>query len=241
MEKIENITKEALIKSMVAFIKDWSMRIGERTNLNLPIEHSNWMCGMGPHQKWSHTEITLDNKSYIFKDKEITEEEFIYLLNKALEKSGVNGKVFYDVYGDGYWGEKQYIFRRLEIFAKPCKEFNELNKLFKKCGSKTLGDLDVFSVEICGKRSSYSDYGKYHYLCHNPKMCLSIIDYIKTNKGRNGVVRVEVRDYLDHGDDCDYRIAQYQESEWYGKRGNNLILTIKAGKQKKEYQYKFVI
>jgi hypothetical protein len=241
MEKIENITKEGLITSMVAFIKDWSMRIGERTNLNLPIEYSNWMCGMGLHKKWSHTEITLDDKSYIFKDKEITEEDFIHLLNKALEKSGVNGKVFYDVCGDGYWCEKQYIFRRLEIFAKPCKEFNELNKLFKKYASKTLGDLDVFSVEICGKRSSYSDCGEYHYLCHNAKKCLSIIEYIKANKGRNGVVSFSVNDYLDHGDETDYKIAQYQESEWYGKRGNNLTIVIKCGRNKKDYSNDFVI
>jgi uncharacterized protein CbrC (UPF0167 family) len=239
MARIENITKDKLVEAIAKFIKELSKKMGDKTNMEVDIDHSNWMCGMGANKKWSYTEIRFGGNSYIFKDKEITEEQFVYLLNKALDKSGIKGKVFYDTYGDGYWCDKQTIFRRLEIFNKPCKEFKELNKTIKKCGAKEIGEFDVFSVGICGKRSSHGDYGKYYYLCYQPNMCLSIIDYIKSNKGRNGIVKVEVRDYLDHGDDCDYRIAQYQESEWYGKRGNNLILSIKKGKNKKDYQYKF--
>lgn len=241
MERIENITREQVIKLIAKFIKEQAKSMGDKTNMELDIEHHNWVCGMGCNKKWSSSEITFGGKSYIFKDKEITEEDFIGMLHKALQESGVKGKVFFDTYGDGYWNKKQNIFRRLEIFAKPCKEFNQLNKYLSKCGVKEIDDYDVFSVRVCGKRSSYSDSGRYYYLCHNPKMCLSIIDYIKSNKGRNGIISIKVEQYLDHGYEEEYRIAQYQESEWYGKRGNNLTITINGGKNKKDYKETFEV
>jgi hypothetical protein len=124
MTRIENISKEQVTKLIAKFIKEQSKKIGDRTNMELV----NWVCGVGRDKKWSHTEIRFDGNSYIFKDKKITEEQFVCLLNKALEESGVKGKVFYDVYDDGYCAERQTIFGRLEIFGKPCKEFKELNK-----------------------------------------------------------------------------------------------------------------
>jgi len=181
------------------------------------------------------TEIKFGRKAYVFEDREITDYGFIDMLNKALDKSGVKGKVFYDEYEGGFFTPSQVVFDRLEIFAKPCKEFNALNKCLSKLGVKPIGEFDVFSVGICGKRNSYSDDGNFRYLCHQPKLCLSVIDYIKANKGRNGVVSVVLKDYVYHGDDTDYRIAIYEESEWYGRKGRKLILTIKGGKGKKDY------
>lgn len=239
MARIENITKEQVTKLITKFIKEQAKNMGDKTNMKLDINISNWLGGMGRDKKWIYSEIRFNGNSYIFKDKEITDAHFILMLNIALRESGVKGNVFYDTYGDGYWEKKQDIFKRLEIFAKPCKEFKELNKVLEKNGTKGIDDLDVFSVRICGKRSSYSDSGEYYYLCHQPKMCLSIIDYIKKNKGRFGVVKTCVRDYLSHGDETDYKIAQYQESEWYGKRGNNLFITITDGKGHKDYKNKF--
>ena len=241
MARIENISREKVTNLIAKFIKKQSREMGDKTNMTLDISHFNWVCGMGRDKKWSYSEIRFDDNCYIFKDKEISEDAFIILLKKALELSGVNGKVFYDEYGDGIWTKKQVLFKRLEIFGKPCKEFKELNKILVKNGIKNIGDLDVFSVGICGKRSSYGDSGKYYYLCYQPKMCLSIIDYIKSNKGKFGVIKAEVKEYLDYGDDVDYEIAQYQESEWYGKRGNNITISIRGGKNKKDYQYKFEI
>lgn len=241
MKRIENIKREELTSAIVKFIKVQEKNMGEKTNMKLDIKFSNWYGGMGRNKKWVYSEICLGDTSYTFKDKEITEEGFINLLEKCLKDSGVNGKVFSHAYGDGYWVAREYYFDRLEIFGKSCKEFKELNKILTKHGSKEIGCLDVYSVSICGKRSSYSDCGKYYYLCHDTKKCLQIIDYIKDNKGRNGVIKVEVKEFLNKGDEEDYRIAQYQESEWYGVRGNELSLTIKGGKNKKDYSKSFVI
>lgn len=124
MTRIENISKEQVTKLIAKFIKGQSKKMGDGTNMELV----NWVCGVGRDKKWSHTEIRFDGNSYIFKDKKITEEQFVCLLNKALEESGVKGKVLYDVYDDGYCAERQTIFGRLEIFVKYCKEFKELNK-----------------------------------------------------------------------------------------------------------------
>ena len=234
MEKIENISRDELIKRISSFIKNEYNNIGNKTNVELPIFHSNWMNGL---KRWSHSEIKFGGICYSFNDKEIDEYSFITILNKALETSGIKGKVFFDEYGDGFWSKKVAIFRRLEIFGKPCKEFNELNKILSKYGSKEVGEFDVFHVRVCGKRSTYSESGDYHYLCHDKNACLSIIEYIKANKGRNGIVSIEVKEYLDHGDD--YDIAMRTESEWYGSMGNSLKVTIKGGKGKKDYQKEF--
>jgi hypothetical protein len=239
MVRIENITREQLVELIADFIKEQSDNMGDKSNMELGISISNWVCGMGKNKKWAYTEIKVGDNSYIFKDREINEDYFVYMLNNALDKSKVKGNVFYDVYGDGYWTPKQTIFKRFEIFAKPCKEFKELNKVLVKYGAKEIDDYDVFSVRVCGKRSTWSDVGKYYYLCHLPNVCLSIIYYIKSNKGRNGIIKSEVKSYLNHGDEEDYRVAQYQETEWYGKRGDYLLINIENGKNKKNYQKKF--
>ena len=241
MARIENAKREELVNLFSSYIKSQQKLMGDKTNVQLNVSISNWIKGMGQNKKWSHTEIKIGDNQYIFKDREISEETFVHLLNKGLQASGVKGKVFYNVYGDGYWTPRDTYFDRLEIFNKPCKEFKELNKVLTKYGSKPIDDLDVFSVRVCGKRQSLSDCGKYYYLCHCPNTCLSIIDYIKANKGRFGVVKVKVEEYLNHGDEEDYRIAQYQESEWYGKRGNAITISIKGGKSKKDYEQKFKI
>lgn len=241
MEEITNVTREQVTKLIAKFIKEQYKLMGDKSNMELGIEHHNWACGFGRNQRWSHSEIYFNRKKYLFKDREITEDQFIHMLNTALEMSKVSGKVFYDVYGDGCWIERQTIFRRIEIFGKPCREFNELNKVLKKHTGKEVGSFDVFSVAVCGKRSSYSSSGRHFYLCHRPTLCQTIIDYIKANKGRNGIIRFSVSDYLNHGDEYDYEIAQYQESEWYGKGGNRLTIEIKEGKGKKNYSNDFVI
>lgn len=235
MERIENVTRERLVDLIAGYIKGESKKMGGSTNMMLDVDYVNCTCGMGMDRKWAYSEIMFGGKAFVFKDREITDYGFISMLNKALEKSGVRGKVFYEEYEGGYFTSSQVVFDRLEIFAKPCKEFNSLNKALVKYGVKPIGEFDVFSVGISGKRNSYSDDGNFRYLCHQPKLCLSIIDYIKANKGRNGVVMAMTKDYVDHGDETDYRIAQYQESEWDGRKGRKLILTIKGGKNKKDY------
>jgi signal recognition particle subunit SRP54 len=70
--------------------------MGDKTNMELDIEHHDWVCGMGNYKKWSNSEIKFDYKSYIFRDKEITEEDLKAPLREvrmALLEADVNFKV----------------------------------------------------------------------------------------------------------------------------------------------------
>ena len=231
MARIENKTRAEVTALMAKFIKE-SAKAMTCTNKEIDTDLSNWCSGFGRNSKWSYTEIKFGGNSYIFKDKEIDDLAFVQMWNDAIAIAKVRGKVTYDTYGDGYWTPKTYRFKRVEIFAKPCKEFITLAKMLEKYANKSLGDIDVFSVSVCGKRESWSDSGRYYYLCYEPKKCKAIIDYIRAQKGSKDVLTFSVDDYFSHGDDMDYKCAMYQETEWYGERGNKLTIQITTPKGK---------
>lgn len=234
MAKIENKTREQVTKLIAAYIKESFKKMGTRTNQNLDVELHNWCSGFGRNSKWSYSDIEVGNDHYIFKDKEIDDAEFIRILNDAIAISKVRGKVFYDTYGDGYWTPKETRFKRVEIYAKPCKEFISLAKMIEKYAKFTIGETDVFDVRVLGKRSSWSDCGHYDYLCYNDKKCQAIADYIRKSRTSKDTLSVEIAAYSSHGDDMDYKCAQYHESEWYGYRGArlNVKVTTPSGKIK---------
>ena len=242
MEK-KTITREKLVSVMAKFIKEQSKQMGSKTHIELPIEITSWSSGFGRNSQWAHTDIEIgeyrDKVIYTFTDKEITDEQFVYMLNDALSKSNVMGKVYADTYGDGYWTPKQTIFRRIEIYAKPCKEFQLLSDYIKKYAGKTIGNTDVFHVRVCGKRSSWSDSSAYRYLCYDAKKCQTIIDTMRAKRTSKDALKVEIEEYFSHGDEGDYRCAMYQESEWYGCRGAKLHFTIKTPTGKVKADYKF--
>ena len=231
MAKIENKTREQVTALMAKFIKE-SFKAMTSNSKELNVELNNWCSGFGRNSKWSYTEIRFGGDSYIFKDKEIDDLSFVRMWEDAIAISKVRGKVTYDTYGDGYWTPKTYRFKRVEIFAKPCKEFISLVKLIEKYAKFSLSETDIFSVSVCGKRSSWNDSGRYYYLCYEPKKCQGIIDYIREQKSSRDTLSVSVEDYFSHGDNGDYKCAQYQESEWYGERGNKLVVKVTTPKGK---------
>lgn len=243
MENKKQVTREHLTLLLAKFIKDSQKNMGDKTNIELPISISSWVCGMGRDKKWSHTDITIgdyyDKTIYTFTDREITDEQFVYMLNDALSKSNVMGKVYADTYGDGYWTKKQTIFRRIEIYAKPCKEFQLLSDYIKKYAGKTIGSTDIFHVRVCGKRSSWSDSSAYRYLCYDVEKCKTIIDTMRAKKTSKDGLKVEIEEYFSHGDEEDYRCAMHMESEWYGCRGARLHFTIKTPTGRVKADYKF--
>lgn len=231
-------TREKLIDIIAKAMREKSKSMGDETNIKFPIRYENWQCGMGRDARWSNTDITLlvnsKKTTYTFTDKEITQRGFIDMLNKALEKSKVKGRVVYDEQEvwHGYHHGTEYCFKRVELFSNPCKEFNTLRKYLEKHANFKLGDMDVFSVDVCGKRSSWGDSGDYYYLCYDPKRCKRILYDIKYNKGSKDLLKVSTEKYLDHGDDMEYQCAMYQESEWYGHRGNKLCIEVTTPKGK---------
>lgn len=224
--------KESLIKAIAKAIKESAKGINGNVYCyaNVPIELRNWGAGWGNKWKWSSSEIKVGNETYKFTDKEVTDQEMISLAKQALELSGCKGKVLYDECGDGYWISKTYSFNGIKVYGEPCNEFKELNKMLAKYGNKTIGEQDVFHVNVCGKRSSWSDSGHESYLCYMPKVCANIIDYIRHNRLRGWKVCISTEEYFSHGDEMDYRCAQHQESEWYGCRGVMLVTDIKNTK-----------
>lgn len=244
MEK-KQVTREHLTLLLAKFIKDSQKSMGDKTNIELPIDIENWNCGTGRYAKWSHTDIIVGsypNKTiYTFADREITNEQFVCMLKDAIAKSNVRAKVVYDECGDGYWSEKVTIFRRVEVFAKPCKEFQSLYNYVEKYGNYTIAEDGVYYVRVYGKRSTYDDSGRYNYLCYDAKTCKAILDAIKNKRTSKDKLQVSIENYLCHGDEEDYRCAMHMESEWYGHRGQKLCVkvTTPTGRVKldKEYYY----
>lgn len=233
MEK-KQVTRERLEKILGKFIKDSRKTMGDRNIVRLPIKLDNWCSGSWKDSKWSHTDVTIGDDVYTFTDKEINDFQFINMLQRAICDNAILGRVNFDVSGDGYWVSKTYYYKSVEIFKNPCKEFATLWNYLSKYGKGfTLGNFDVFHCEVCGKRNSWSD-GKHDYLCYDAKECKKILDIIRKFKGSKDTLKVSVKEYFDYGDEGDYRCAQYQESEWYGHRGQMLCVevTTPSGKVK---------
>lgn len=224
-KRIENKTREEVTALIAKYIKE-CFKAMTCTNKTLHLEVHNWCSGFGRNSKWSFSEIEVGSDSYVFRDKEIDDARFISMINDAIAISGVRAKVFSQTYGDGYWVPKETRFERVEIYAKPCKEFITLAKMIEKYANFSLHETDVFGVSVCGKRSSWSDVGRYNYLCYEPNVCNAIMEYIRANRKGKDTLVVSVEEYFSHGDETDYKCAMYQESEWYGCRGNKL--SVKA-------------
>ena len=233
MGKKETIERKQLKPIIEAYIKECAARMGERSNLQLAIRHDDWGNRINGVWKWSSSEITVGNDKYTIRDRQVTDEHFLAVVENALKESGIRGKIFTEPYWPGTY-TKVDRFSRLEIFAPSCQEFNRLNDLLKGLTRKTLADTDIYGVNVCGKRSSYSDSGSYKYLCYNKENCKDIADLITAVCDDKDTLRFTVEEFLDHGDEGDYRAAQYHESEWYGSRGQNLHIIVKDqdGKEK---------
>ena len=239
MTRIENLPKERLVKQIVDYIKKSYKQMGSKTNCNLGIEIHNWVSGFGRNQVWSRTEINVGDTAYIYTNKKVDDEEFVRILNDAVALSNIRCKVYSQTYGDGYWTPREVRFERVEIYAKPCKEFVSLYKMLERYANKSLSETDVFFARVCGKRSSWSESGARQYLCYDAKQCQNIIDEIRKHRASKDTLRFEVEECFSHGDECEYKIAQYQESEWYGSNQTKLHITINSPKGKVKADYKF--
>jgi len=236
MEQKKQVSREHLTLLLAKFIKDCQKGMGDKTNIELPIDIENWNSGFGNNSKWSHTNIIVgsypNKTTYTFTDRQITNEQFVSMLKDAIAKSNVRAKVVYDECGDGYWSDKVVIFRRVEVFAKPCKEFQLLYDYVEKYGNFTIPEDGVYYVRVCGKRFMYSDSGRYNYLCYDARTCNEILSSIKAKRTSKDKLNVSIKNYLNHGDEMDYRCAMHQESEWYGHRGQMLCVEVTTPKGK---------
>lgn len=236
MEEKKQVSREHLTLLLAKFIGDCQKGMGDKTNIELPIKLENWLCGMGHDKKWSHSDIIVgdycNRVRYTFTDKEIDDRRFVQILKDAVAKSNVRAKVVYDEYDGGYFRDSCTIFRRVEVFAKPCREFRILYDYVEKYGNFTIPEDGVYYVRVCGKRSIYNDSGRYNYLCYDAKTCKAILDGIKAKRTSKDKLNVSIKNYVNHGDEGDYRCAMHMESEWYGHRGQMLCVEVTTPKGK---------
>ena len=236
--KKNDTTREKLIILLAKYIKECSKKLNETTSsVEVSISHDTWCCGFGKNSKFSHSDISFGGNKYCFYDKEISDNDFVAIVKTALKDSKCKGKVNVKEWDmlEG-WSKIHYVrFESLVLLGKPCKEFGTLSRMIKKYTNKELGETDVNSSSVCGKRSSWSaDGNSTGYLCYQPKKCQSAIDFIREKRTSKDTLHFEVKNRLSHGDECDYKIAQYEESEWYGSEYNYLELkvTTPTGKTK---------
>ena len=240
-DKKNDVTREQLIILMAKYIKECSKKLSDtRSNVEVSMLHRNWMS-CGKNRKWVNTEIKFNGNEYHFYDKEITDKDFLAIVNTALRESKCKGKVktreWEEHNPNGWWYSpiKHIEFDGLTLLGKPCKEFVTLNRLLKKYTNKELEETEVNTSSVCGKRNSWSaDSNSTGYLCYSPEKCKRAIEFIRTKRTSKDTLFFEVKNELYHGDEEDYRIAQYQESEWYGSEFNYLSLkvTTPGGKEK---------
>ena len=235
MEYIRDKKESDLVGILTKYIKKFQKDMKGKSEI-ADIEFSNWTNGKGDP---SFCRIRIGDEHFEFKGN-IRGDVFVYYVKKALEASKVLGIVntFKTIGSTSRWNTEYIdVFDSLIVMAKPCKEFTELNKKIYRYAGKTLNDDEVFKVNVCGKRSSYSDSGNYKYLCHDEKVCQFIIDSIKKyRKSANDIISINLKDWFDKGDEGDYRCAQYHESEWYGSRGKSLSIDFKTKSGRLKYQ-----
>ena len=98
--------------------------------------------------------------------------------------------------------------------AKPCKEFDKLNKLLSKHYGKGISQTDLFQVSLFGKRATYDESGVKKYVCFYPEACNKFIESAKKafKKGNGKSFEVVVTD------DIDTTISSRLGTECYGER-----------------------
>ena len=238
--KKNDTTKEKLIILLAKYIKECSKKLNEKTSsINVPIVHDSWYSGRGNDRTFLYTNIYFGDKNYKFYDKEITDRDFLVIVQTALKESKCNGKVKTkeweeDIFHGRWYSHIKHIkFDGLTLFGKPCKEFVTLSRMLKKYTNKELGETDVNSSSVCGKRSSWSaDENSTGFLCYQPKKCQRAIDFIREKRTSKDKLYFEVKNILEHEDEYEYKIAQYQESEWYATEYNYLELRVTTPKGK---------
>ena len=192
--KKNDTTREKLIILLAKYIKECSKKLNENTSsINVSIGHDSWYSGRGNDRTFCYTNIYFGGKNYKFYDKEITDRDFLVIVQTALNESKCKGKVktkeWEECNPNGWWHSpiKHIEFDSLTLLGKPCKEFGTLSRMLKKYTNKELGETDVNSSSVCGKRSSWSaDENSTGFLCYQPKKCQRAIDFIREKRTFQG-------------------------------------------------------
>ena len=225
MKKATKEMAKGLIQSYVSNVK-----VKPNTYEKLPLDLGNWYSGKG----WCASRIKMADEVIEVNDAMITDKEFINWIETAIK---VHYDIDYTFQKRDYWSgtPEQYQFKSVRVFGAPCKEYNTLIAYIERKIGRKLREVQanpIWKNRVCGKRSSWSESGKRIYLMYDPKSCAFILDILKKGCKRGGKLSVQLKGFFSHGDECDYKCAQYQESEWYGGIAEGMVLTMTNAKVK---------
>ena len=105
--------------------------------------------------------------------------------------------------------------------------FKKLDAKLSKYGDRRLGQYECFAVRQFGKRGQYSDTDSPMYLSQQCKrsesICGDILKWITANRKGKNTLKVETIERVDHEDE---QYSRYYETECYGSRQVNLVLSV---------------
>ena len=137
--KKNDTTKEKLIILLAKYIKECSKKLNENTSsINVPIGHDSLYSGRGNDRTFCYTNIYFGDKNYKFYDKEITDRDFLVIVQTALNESKCKGKVktkeWEEYNPNGWWYSpiKHIEFDNHTLLGKHCKEVVKLYRMQKK-------------------------------------------------------------------------------------------------------------
>lgn len=224
---MENLKQKDIEKTLIKELKDTLKSLNkEDCEKFLPLNVREWV---NMRQDWVNTEIRINHTWYNVTDEKAS-EIYIISITERLCKELSTKKITLIPFDDGHHLRGVY-------FLVLCKEFGQLQKYLQNKANLLIEPKDLYQVSVCGKRHSWSE-GHRHYIANNEKECSSILKRLKEVVGRNRLTAQVVTSNVEYENEEDYRIAQYQESEWYGQIITRLMLRVTTPSHKvKEIPY----
>lgn len=173
-------------------------------------------------------------KEYAYED---LENDFYSLGIYNLDFSGYTKD--YQIHKPSGWlrNERQSHITEINYIAKPCKEFESLNKYITsilKC--KALGMNDVMRQGVAGKRSTIFERYNTMLLAHQSDKCKGIKAALQKMKKSNWSAKIDLKKDMYWGD----RFNSYgedMECEWSGTETHYALITFTTPSGKKVGEY----
>ena len=160
-------------------------------------------------------------KQFAALEEELRKENVVYIRDK---KDIVCGTDY--VWHCNKYAELECVLGLVKIV--PCAEFKELQEWLKKNANFNLSVADLYTCDICQKRSSKS-YSSFEYTATHFSVCKRLLNELKENYKKGNKVVVEIAEY-EQIDNDPYRY----EYEQYGYKRVYLKVKISTPSGRKE-------
>lgn len=127
------------------------------------------------------------------------------------------------------------VIDKVGLMGNPCKEYAQLQKYIAKYGKYNLGNFELFSVDMFGKRGSVDmESGRRQYLDHEPLRCAFALEALRHHRGaKDKMVCEYIQDEI-YIDPEEKRASSYYETECHGSKRSYLVVEIFSPNGKKK-------